>query len=405
MLALPILEANTIQNKSPKRMFCAATFFGLMPEYFFPKQSGHNYELPKILKPLQPMKKHFTVFSGLDHNMTGGHEATKYFLSGIKMSEMRAYPEANISLDQKACLFSGSQTRFPSITLGCYSNLENGISWTSHGNQIKPIQSLIQLQKMLFENPNRKEISHKERAFKEKSSILDLVKDQAKKYEAGLGKSDLNKLDQYYTSVRSLEKKIEQSKQWLHKVKPTVDFKMNINADHLDLKDKVPLFYDLITLALQTDSTRVINLCFSSLGPNSGGLRGVQHDYHALSHHGQVQKTIEELLIIETFFSTQFSRFIQKLHDIKEPNDKTLLDNTMAIFGSGMSNANSHSNKDLPILVAGGGYQHGQHLEFSKTKQQNKPLCDLYLNLLQNFGLEMDRFNLSKSNLSEFRCA
>jgi hypothetical protein len=403
ILALPKLEVNASTSEVPKRLVCAATFFGLMPEHFFPKQSGPLQNLPRLLKPIQSMKKHVTVFSGLDHNMSGGHEATKYFLSGIKMNDMKAYPEANISIDQKAANHIGSKTRYPSLTLGCYSNMENGISWTKNGNQIKPIQSITTLQKMLFENPSQTEIKREEYRLREKKSILDLVRDQAKRFESKLGKSDLDKLDQYYTSVRSLEKKIEQSKKWLYQKKPDTNLNVQLGADHLDLKQKAPLFYDLMILALQTDSTRVISLSFTGLGQNSGGLPGVQNDYHALSHHGQVKESIEELMIIESFFTSQFSRFLKKLHDIKEPNGKTLLDNTIALMGSGMSNANSHSNKNLPLLVSGGGYKHGQHIHLSQDKNKSRPLCDLYLNLLQNFGLEIDNFNLSKSNLNEFK--
>ena len=155
-----------------------------------------------------------------------------------------------------------------------------------------------------------------------------------------------------------------------------------------------------MTLALQTDSTRVISLAFTNLGKENGGLSGVNQGYHTLSHHGQVQAAIDELSIIESFHVAQFSRFLGKLKQVVEPNGKSLLDSTMTLLGSGMSNANSHSNRDLPVLLAGGGFKHGQHLHFARSGKQSTPLCNLYLSMLQNFGLEVDHFNTSSGTLT-----
>ena len=157
-----------------------------------------------------------------------------------------------------------------------------------------------------------------------------------------------------------------------------------------------------MTLALQTDSTRVITLAFTNLGKDNGGLPGVSHGYHTLSHHGQVKESIAELSIIETFHIAQFSRFLGKLKGIKEPGGQTLLDNTMALLGSGMSNANSHSNRDLPVVLAGGGFRHGEHKHYARKGRHSTPLCNLYLSMLQNFGLELDRFNTSNGTLTGF---
>ena len=182
--------------------------------------------------------------------------------------------------------------------------------------------------------------------------------------------------------------------------KPDTDYTLLTGADSLTLHDRTPLFYDLITLALQTDSTRVISLAFTNLGKENGGIPGVTQGYHTLSHHGQVPDAIDELSLIESFHVSQFSRFLGKLKDIKEPNGATLLDNTMALLGSGMSNANSHSNRDLPILLAGGGFEHGQHMHFARSGKQSTPLCNLYLSMLQNFGLEVDQYNTSSGTLT-----
>ena len=234
----------------------------------------------------------------------------------------------------------------------------------------------------------------------EEDSILDLVRDQANRFQRDLGKADKEKLDQYFTSVRELELKAEQSRRWLEKEKPHTDLTVPNGIDSLTLRERTPFFYDLMALALQTDSTRVITFSFTELGRASGGFSGVSQGYHALSHHGQVQRTMEQLSIIETFYTSQFARFLDKLKAIKEPNGQTLLDNTMALFGSGMSNANSHSNRDLPVLLAGGGFAHGEHKHYARNGRQSVPLCNLFLTMLQRFGLETDRFNTSSGTLA-----
>jgi len=403
-LALPLLEANSPQDKflPPKRITATGIFYGLHPQHFHPEQIGANFHAPVLLQPLEPFRKEYTVFSGLDHNLSGGHNATKYFLSGIPVTEARGYSEGNISIDQKAAQFVGGKTRFSSLVLDAHSGSEHTLSWTRNANVVQSIRSLEQLYKMLFRRDNASTRKDVDRALTDKQSILDLARDQAQSFKKGLGKTDSEKLEQYFTSVRDLEKRIEQSKLWLDKDKPITKFSLPSSADALTLKDRTPLFYDLMVLALQTDSTRVITFSFTELGKQSGGLKGVNRGYHTLSHHGQVKDAIDELTIIEKFHAAQFARFLTKLKAVKEPNGQTLLDNTMALFGSGMSNANSHSNRDLPVVLAGGGFQHGEHKHYARNGRHSTPLCNLYLSMLQNFGLEIDRFNTSSGSLTGF---
>jgi hypothetical protein len=216
-----------------------------------------------------------------------------------------------------------------------------------------------------------------------------------------VGKNDQEKLDQYFTSVRELEKRLTQSEAWLDKPKPTVSYEVPNGADDMDFVKRVPLYYDLIALALQTDSTRVITFELSDIGANSGGFP-ITKGYHQLTHHGKVESYIEELSIIENFHTKQFARFLDKLSAVQEPNGKTLLDNTMALLGSGMGNASSHSNKDLPLLLAGGGFKHGQHLRYEKDKSRGTytPACNLFVSMLQRFGADVDQFNLSSGTLT-----
>jgi hypothetical protein len=404
LLALPLLEANSAHGRvsPPKRITATGVFYGFVPENFHPKDTGKNYNSPLLLKPLDPFRKDYTVFSGLDHNLSGGHNATKFFLSGIPTTESKGFAEANVSIDQKAAQFTGTKTRFPALALDSGKGSEHTLSWTRNGNAIQPTRSLEQLYQMLFRKDNAATRNQVERDLADKRSILDLARIQATGFQKGLGKEDQEKLDQYFTSVREFENRIEQSKLWLDREKPGTGYTLPRKVDYLTLRERTPFFYDLMSLALQTDSTRVITLAFTNLGKDNGGFAGVSRGYHTLSHHGQVKESIAELSIIETFHVAQFSRFIGKLKEIKEPGGQTLLDNTMVLLGSGMSNANSHSNRDLPVVLAGGGFRHGEHKHYARKGRHSTPLCNLYLSMLQNFGLEVDRFNTSSGTLSGF---
>ncbi|MEM7602200.1 MAG: DUF1552 domain-containing protein, partial [Verrucomicrobiota bacterium] len=292
-----------------------------------------------------------------------------------------------------------------SLALGCETGQEHTLSWSRNGNSLPTINEAERLYHLLFRKENAQSRSDTERRFQNKRSILDLVREQSKSFERDLGQSDKEKLDQYYTSVRELEGRIEQSTQWLDRDKPSTDFELPVGVDELTLKDKTPFFYDLMVLALQTDSTRVISLSFTELGKEGGGLPGVSAGYHSLSHHGQVQAVMDELAIVERFHTTQFSRFLDQLKAVKEPNGQSLFENTMALFGSGMSNANSHSLRDLPVLLAGGGFKHGEHKHYARNGRTSLSLCNLYLSMLQNFGLEIDQFNNSTGTLTGLELA
>ncbi|AWB68867.1 hypothetical protein C2869_01010 [Saccharobesus litoralis] len=391
---------------APKRMVCVGTHFGFVPDLFFPNQTGLNYSLPPLLSPLAKFKDQFTVLSGLDHgeNATGGHRGVHAFLSGILSKNAKNFPEFNISLDQKAAQHVGKLTRFPSLQLSPRSDLTNRMSWNAHGSAIPPIESLNQTFDMLFKpfNQHQKQLKRKEIAAQ--TSILDLVRHDAKFLEKRVGFEDKQKLDEYFTSVREVEKRLEQSESWIDTPKPQVDYDLSMGADSADFVDRVPLFYDLIALALQTDLTRIVTFEIYDIGRNAGGL-DISRGYHQLSHHGKVTEYINELSIIEKFHTQQFARFISKLDEIKESDGSSLLSHTQTLLGSGMGNANSHSNKNLPLLLVGGGFKHGQHLSFSSQNNSGNsiPAANLYVSMLQQFGIETDSFNLATGSLTQLR--
>jgi hypothetical protein len=371
-----------------------------MPE-FLPKQTGRDYELSTTLKPLAPHRSDLSVFSGLDHGVKGGHFAIHAFLTGVKDSDAKGMPEGNISVDQRAAESIGGATRFASLTVGSETGIHEGcrMCWTRSGIRVPPVSTPRELFRKLFIADNA---SDRERAvdrFALNGSILDSINNDAKSLNRQLGKRDQEKLDEYLTSVRDVEKQMELGRRWADVPKPKVEMREPENTGFVS---DLPVMYDLIALALQTDSTRIATLEIG--GDFEARFFGLAGDYHKFSHHGQVQSNIDALLKLEKYQMEQFARFIAKLKSIEDGNGR-LLDHTMVVFGSGMGNANAHTNNNLPILFAGGGFKHGEHRAYPEKGLGRVPLCNLYLSMLQRFGVETNRFGLSTGTMRDLELA
>ncbi|MGB1817546.1 MAG: DUF1552 domain-containing protein [Rubripirellula sp.] len=402
-MALPCLEAMaTPTDLTATRMVCVGLNFGFVPQLFFPTTTGRYYQLTERLEPLKKLRDDFTVFSGLDHGTEaqGGHGGVHAYLSGVLSKHSRNMPEANISVDQKAAQLVGSETRYPSLQIASGNDPNNQISWNASGVSLPPITKVDVLYSLLFQkiDPTLQKSTQAKQAAR--TSILDLVKTDAEYLQRKVSGQDKSKLDRYFTSVREVEKRLAQSSQWLTKPKPQVDYNIPGEANTMDFVDRVPLYYDLMALALETDSTRVITLGLADIGANYGGF-DISRGYHQLTHHGKVPEYITELSVIEQFHTEQLARFLSKLKSVSEANGKTLLDNSMVLFGSGMGNASSHSNKNLPLVLAGGGFKHGEHKSYFKdeSKKIATPAGRLFVSMLQRFGVEADRFGTASGTL------
>jgi hypothetical protein len=396
--SLPSVVRANEKKQLPRRMVCVGNEFGMYPGAFWPEGFGTEYELSTLLKPLESQRKDFTLFSHLDHGVKGGHFAVHSFLTGIKSVDAKGMAEGGISLDQRAAEFVGSQTRFPSLAIGSEDGLHGGcqMSWTRSGTRVPPIPGPRELFRLLFveEAGDAKRQASDRIALQ--GSILDAVLGDAKSLHRRLNPIDRNKVDEYLSSVRDVETKLGLDKHWQNIPKPTTQLK---EPENQGLTRDLPAIYDLIALALQTDSTRVATLEIG--GSFAASDLGIRTGYHSLSHHGQVQQNIDQLVQIELYQMQQFAAFLEKLKSIREPSsDDTLLDSTMVLLGSGMGNANSHTNTDLPILLAGGKFRHGEHKQFPVEPRRRVPLCNLYLTMLQQFGLETDSFSVSSGTLS-----
>jgi hypothetical protein len=249
----------------------------------------------------------------------------------------------------------------------------------------------------LFLEGRPEEVQAQARRLADGQSILDTVREQAQKLKPSLGTGDREKIDEYFTSVRELEQRLAQAEAWSKKPKPKVDAKPPVNIQNsADLVGKTRLWFDLIHLALQTDSTRLITL--QLLGTSSvPPIPGVNQGHHDLSHHGQDPTKIAQLKALELEKLKTLRDFVTQLRETREEGE-SLLDRTMVFFSSNLGDASKHSVKNMPVLLAGGGFQHGQHLAFDENN--HPPLCNLFVSMLQRMGIEADKFGSSTGTLT-----
>ena len=397
-LALPLLESHAAgapAAKAPRRMVCINTPLGLHPAAFFPEKAGKDYTLSPYLEVVKDFRDDFTVISGLSHPDVGpSHDSNYSFLTGAPHPEQRAGFKNTVSLDQFAADFLHGQTRYASLPLSCEGF---GLAWTKSGAPVPTESWPSTVFAKLFIEGRPDEVEAQKRRLADGRSILDAVREQANDARTTAGARDRDKLDEYFTSVRELEQRLAQDEAWSKKPKPKVDAKPPQNVmNSTDLIAKTRVWFDLIHLALQTDSSRLVTL---QLLGTSGvpPIPGVSLGHHDLSHHGKDPTKIEQLKKLETEKMKTLRDFLKKLEDTKE-DGATLLDRTTVFFSSNLADASTHGVKNMPVLLAGGGFKHGQHLAFDP--KTNPPLCNLYVSMLQRLGLEVDKFGSSTGTLT-----
>ena len=395
-MALPLLSAMTpafaTAPPAPKRFLAMNAGLGFHAPHFIPDKAGTDYKAPIYLEKLAKHRKDFTVFSGLSHpnsNGNNGHASELTWLTGAPRPGLAGFKNT-ISLDQLMARHVGATTRFPSLTLGTNGQ---SLSWTANGVQIPSQSHPTKVFRQLFVKSTESEVTDELKNIESGRSILDTVLGDAKALNKTLGERDREKLDEYFTSVRELEIRLQQNKEWAKRPKPKVDFNEPQDiADRYDILAKQSLMYDLVLLALQTDSTRVIAFSIGGFNAVPSNIAGVKTDWHMLSHHGRDEDKIAELTRIESAEFEVFSKFLTKLKKVKEA-DGHLLNHTSVLFGSNLGNASSHSWRNLPILLAGGGYKHGHHV--AHDPDNNTPFANLFLPLAQRMGLEIEKFGSS----------
>lgn len=409
-ISLPFLEAMGPLSaaadapKAPLRMGFAYVPNGVIMNQWIPKKTGKDFELSPTLQPLKNRQKQLQVLSGLDHdkanaNGDGGGDharANATFLTGVQARKTAgADIRIGISVDQVAAKNLTGRTRLDSLELGCDLGRRAGrcdsgyscayqfnFSWKTENLPMPPeIDPRLVFEKLFGSGVLGDSREDQERRAKRHQSILDYVREDAKRLQSKLGATDRDKIDEYLTGVRELERKIQQSEKFARQLPDSSKTPAGIPRE---FKDHIRQLYDLMALAFQTDTTRIATFLVAHDGSNrSFGNIGVPDGHHYLSHHGRDQKKIEKLTKIDKFYVEQFAYFLEKMNSIKE-GDGTLLDHSMIVFGGGHSDGNAHDHVNLPVVLAGGGngkLNPGRHVNFGA-----KPMTNLYLTMLDLMG-------------------
>jgi hypothetical protein len=400
-IALPFLDAmipaGAAESKKsmtqPPRMVLVGQPLGMYGPNFFPEKAGRDYEPSRYLKLLQPLRDQFTVFSGMSHRYAAGHFAEVGLMTGVAPEFIRDKDIKNgISLDQEAASHIGNQTRFSSLILG-----GGTVAWNRRGVRIPPESRAIRAFQQLFISGTPAEETRELQRIRDGQSILDDVGGQIKTINNKVSTNDRQRLDLFLTSVREAEQHLQQDEHWSTTPKPKVDFKPPTSEfGGPELLQRSRQWYDIVHLALQTDSTRVISLWLGTQErPN---IDGVKLGHHDASHHGQDPGKLEQLALIEEAEIKVLAEFLEKMKASTE-GDHTMLDRTAILYASNLGNSSSHDNHNLPIVLAGGGFKHQGHLAFDRTN--NTPMANLFVRMLHQMGIEAKSFGASTGVVSE----
>lgn len=400
-IALPYLDAMLPASakeakrivKQPKRMLLVGRPLGMYAPFFFPENEGKDYEPSRYLKFLQPHREQFTVFSGMSHHYATGHFAEVGLFTGVRTENIRPSDIRNtISLDQEVASRIGSQTRFASLVIG-----GGDAAWNRRGVRIPAQQRATQVFKQLFVRGTPEEEAREMRRVRDGQSILDDVGGQIKSINKNLSDVDRQRLDLYLSSVREAEQRLQQDEIWGKTPKPKVDVPVpTTDFGGAQLLQRSRQWYDIVHLALQTDSTRVISLWLGS--QERPEIDGVTLAHHDASHHGQEPSKLEQLALIEEAELRVLGGFLEKMKASNE-GETNLLDRTAIFYASNLGNSSSHDNTNLPILLAGGGFKHQGHVAYDR--KNNKLCSNLFVRMIQQMDIEMDKFGASDGVLSE----
>lgn len=417
-IALPLLDAMTPAKAAAARPPVRSAFLyfpnGMWEKGWVPEKAGAEFDLPFSLTPLESLKQHVTIFSGLDkkHSHTGdGHYAkTANFLTGLKVTKTtgKDINVGGVSIDQYIAAKVGNQTPLPSLELGIdpvISGIDSNVGYTRlYGSHISwrddktPVAKEIN-PKLVYERLfGAKDAKRGSAPSDDDKSLLDLTLDDAKRLRKNLGRDDQFKLDEYLDSLRAVERRIEYAtkpddRRWFPVAPaPVRPEPPKGDGTPKDFREHIRLMTDLMVLAFWSDSTRVISFMFANdvSGRNFSFVDGVKGGHHDMSHHENNAEKIRQYQTIVRWHVGQFAGLCEKLKAIKE-GEGTLLDNSMILCGSSFSDGNRHDPKNLPIVVAGSGggtIATGRHV----ASPAGTPLCNLYVSLLERAGAPVMAF-------------
>ena len=411
-LALPALECMSpvfarakTPDVAPRRMLVIVNNLGLLPRHFAPTGTGKDYQPSPYLELLSDVRDEFTVFSGLSHpGVDGAHSTDNCFLSAAPGAFKFGFRNT-ISLDQFAAEQLPQSTRFRTLNLGVTDPREaarRSLSFTRDGVLLPPETSPANVFRKMFVQGDAAAVQRQLDLLRRRGSILDTLNVEARRFNRTLPAADRERLDQYLTSVREVEQRLQTAGEWEQRPKPKTNRTPPKDiGDGKRFFDQLRLMLDMTKLAFESDSTRIITLIVDTFRapvfrlPNQ---KETTATYHNLSHHGQNEEKLRQLETADREHLKQLRKLIDDFAARPE-NGRRLLDHTMVLYGSNLGDANIHDTTNLPILLAGGGFRHGQHLAFNR--EHNRPLCDLFVTMLQNLGVETDTFASNTGTLSE----
>ena len=414
-LALPALEcmtpafARAAEAQTPRRMLVIVNNIGVLPKFFFPQSAGRNYELSPYLSLLAAHREDFTLFSGLSHpGVTSGHSTDNCFLTSAR-GAFKAGFRNSISLDQFAAEKLGQVTRFPTFNLGVNIEKANrSLSWTRDGVLLPAEDSAPALFQKMFVQGDAAAVQQQLHRLEERGSILDTLLGEANRFSRNLGSTDKSRLDQYFTSVREVEQRLAAAREWELRPMPPIPNGAQPPAAIQEDKfffEKFELMLAMAQLAFESDSTRIVTLMLDAFRTPIFKLAGqpdTTESYHGLSHHGQNETKLRQLEAADRQHMAVLNKLLSNLASKSEGGER-LLDRTMVLYGSNMGEANIHDNTNLPIILAGGGFKHGQHIAFKRDN--NTPLCNLFVTMLRRMGVEADSFGSSTGSIAELKPA
>ncbi|MFO0867749.1 MAG: DUF1552 domain-containing protein [Pirellulales bacterium] len=405
-IALPLFDAwlprglradSQSASLQRKRLLLIGRPLGLHASHLFPEQTGRDYQPTRYLAPLADLRNDFTLFSGMSHlGYGGGHQTEVALMTGVGAEGMRDRNSLKntISLDQEVAPRLGTDTRFASLVLG-----GGELSWNRQGVKVPSDDSIANVFRKLFIDGSPQETEREIQHIAQGHSILDGVREQARSLARSLPPSDQQRLELLLTSIREAEQRLQQDEAWVRRPKP------RLNADQTArfadpprrMLDREQQWFDLVHLALLTDSTRVISLYLYSHAENLL-MEGITLTHHDASHHGQDENKLRQLAVIEEAEMRLFAELLTKLKQTQLAG-ASLLDQTVVLHTSNLGNASSHATDNLPVLLAGGGFRHAGHV--AGDRRANTPLSNLFVRMLRQLDIPLDRFGSSTSTVDQ----
>ena len=399
LLALPWLETLASAAEAvagpPRRMVSICTSFGLYGPSFFPKTAGRDYEASEYLEVLGDLREKFTVFSGISHpEMGGDHASESCFLTTAKNPRGASFRNS-VSLDMVAAKHLGSATRFPLLSLSTQDG--GSLTHTATGSSVPPMHVPSQIFARLFLAGSAKDVATELGRLQRGQSVLDRMGDRFSALNRRLSVRDQQQITDYTDAIRDMEKQLQADEAWVNRPKPVVAEKPPLDTlERSDSSGRLRMLCNLTKLALQTDSTRVVSIFVRGMDLLPP-IEGITENHHGLTHHGRNEAKIEQLRKVEREEMTVVRDFLRALRDTPEGGG-TLLDQTQVLIGSNLGDASSHNTNNLPILLAGGGWKHGQHL--AGDRKDNTPLGKVFVSMLQKFGVGTDKFGSGQGTMT-----